>query len=101
MTETTEADYAAAVVRVLRAHFPALDAETSHLAVDAITRQAASPQPGFEFIVDDPISARWRLKSKPGRDQGRVRLRFYRTNRRPADDDLEDAVNAALEALEA
>ena len=50
--------------------------------------------------MDDSYSAWWRLKAKPGRDRAHVRLRCYRVNRRQSDNDLEDAVNEALEALE-
>lgn len=94
-------DYANAVVRVLRSHFPDVaDPVTSEIITKAVTANAANPRASFECIVGDPIWAHWRLKAKPGRDQGRVRLRNCRWDRRPADDDLEDAVNAALEALE-
>ena len=98
---TTEGTYAAAVVGVLREHFPDLtDPDVAEILTHSIIQQTRDPQPGFEFIVDDPYSARWRLKAKPGRDLGRVRLRCHRVNRRQSDDDLQDAVNTALEALE-
>ena len=100
MTETT--GYAASVVQVLREHFPDLtDPDVAEITYHAISQQMRDPQASFEFIVDDPFSAKWRLKAKPGRDHGRVRLRCYRYNRRQSDNDLEDAVNDALRALEA
>ena len=99
MTETPS--YATSVVRVLRKHFLDLDTETSHLAVDAITRQAGDPQPGFEFIVDDPRSARWRLKPD-SRDRRRVRLAYYPVlpPGSHAGNAREPIVNDALRALE-
>jgi len=99
MTETP--NYARSVVEVLREHFPDLaDPDVADVTYHAISQQLRDPQPGFEFIVDDPISAKWRLKAKPGRDRCHVRLRCYRYNRRQSDNDLEDAVNDALQALE-
>jgi len=68
--------YAVSVVQVLRKHFPDLDTQTSHLAVDAITRQMRNPQDSFEFIVDDPGSARFRLKAR-SEDRRRVRLAYF------------------------
>jgi hypothetical protein len=97
MTET----YATRVVRVLREHFPDLaDPDIAEVAAHSIEEQECRPRASFEFIVDDPFSANWRLKAKPGRDSRHVRLRCYRVNRRQSDDDLEDAVNGALQALE-
>lgn len=101
MTEMNTEGYATSVVRVLRHHFPDLDTETSHLAVDAIIRQASDPQPGFEFIVDDPRSARWRLKAR-SEDRRRVRIAYYPVSLpgSPAGNALERTVNDALRALE-
>jgi hypothetical protein len=97
MTET----YAASVVRVLREHFPDLaDPDVAEVTYHAINQQMRDPRDSFEFIVDDPFSAKWRLKAKPGRDRRHIRLRCYRYNRRQSDNDLEDAVNDALAALE-
>jgi len=98
MTETPS--YATSVVRVLRKHFLDLGTETSHLAVDAITRQANDPQPGFEFIVDDPWLARWRLKPD-GRDRHRVRLAYFPVMPPGSDanNELERTVNEALSRI--
>ena len=74
MTETLS--YATSVVHVLRERFPDLDTETSHLAVDAINHQLREPRDSFEFIVDDPRSARWRLKPDSN-DRRRVRLAYF------------------------
>ena len=102
MPDINPGDYAASVVEVLRAHFPDLnDSDVAEVTYNAINQQLRDPQDSFEFIVDDPFSAKWRLKAKAGRDCGRVRLRCYRYSRRQSDNDLEDAVNEALQALEA
>ena len=102
MADIKPGDYAASVVEVLRAHFPDLaDPDVAEVTYHAINQQMRNPRDSFEFIVDDPFSAKWRLKAKSGRDRGRVRLRCYRYNRRQSDNDLEDTVNDALQALEA
>ncbi len=99
MTETP--NYAKSVVQVLREHFPDLaDPDVAEVTYHAIDEQLRNPRDSFEFIVDDPFSAKWRLTAKPGRDRRHVRLRCYRYNRRQSDGDLEDAVNDALQALE-
>ena len=93
--------YAKSVIEVLRKHFPDLaDEGVAEVTYHAINQQMRDPRDSFEFIVDDPFSAKWRLKAKPGRDRRYVRLRCYRYNRRQSDNDLEDAVNDALRALE-
>ena len=102
MADIKPGDYATSVVEVLRAHFPDLnDSDVAEVTYNAINQQLRDPQDSFEFIVDDPFSAKWRLKAKPGRDRRHVRLRCYRYNRRQSDNDLEDTVNDALRALEA
>lgn len=94
MTKTE--DYAASVVKVLREHFPDLaDPTTAEVVTDLVERQVRNPRAGFEVIVDDPISARWRLKPDP-RDCNRVRLGCYRLHPREADAELERTVNKAL-----
>ena len=94
MTATDKtADYAASVVEVLRKHFPASPTRmTPRSPTTPINQQMRDPQDSFEFIVDDPFSAKWRLKAKPGGTATDVRLRCYRYNRRQSDNDLEDAV---------
>jgi hypothetical protein len=94
------ADYAAAVVELLRPHFPDLaDPVVAGLAEDAIRRHREAPQDPFEFIVDNPVSAKWRLKAY-GRDRRRVLLACYRVHPSEADAALSWAVNEALQALE-
>ncbi len=97
----TGADYAAAVVRVLREHFEDLNhPAVAVAAADAIDRQTRDPQASFEFIVDDPRRACWRLKPD-SRDRRRVRLAYFPVippgseSRR----ELERTVNEALEGL--
>lgn len=93
--------YAASVVGVLREHFRDLaDPMTAIVVTDLVERQARDPQPGFEVIVDDPISAKWRLKPDP-RDRRRVRLACYRVRPGSIAEELERTVNDALRALEA
>lgn len=95
-------EYAAAVVRVLSEHFPDLaDPDTVRTLTQWIDRQGRDPQAGTEFIVDDPWSARWRLKPD-SRDRRRVRLGYFPViPRATAGDDLERTVNEALDALQA
>lgn len=98
MTSSGPAAYAASVVEVLRELLPDFDPEAADIAAQAVERNARAPQNRFEFIVDDPFKANWRLRT---RSTGGVRLACYRIRRRPADDDLERTVNEALRALEA
>jgi hypothetical protein len=84
---------------VLREHFPALSAETSHLAFDAIEHHARNPQDPFEVIVDDPRAAKWRLCAD-NRDRRRVLLFIHRASPSDADAELSRTVNDALRALE-
>ena len=99
MTEAPS--YATSVVRVLREHFPDLaDPTTAEVITDLIERQARDPQPGFEVIVDDPASAKWRLHVD-NRDRRRVLLYIHRTRPSDADAELSRTVNDALRALEA
>jgi hypothetical protein len=102
----TEAAYAAAVVGVLREHFPnAADLDTWAQDLKSwIVRQqrpGLAPFAGAEFIVDDPWSARWRLR--PCREDHR-RVRLYYCPVTPpgsaANAELERTVNDALKALE-
>jgi hypothetical protein len=110
-TDTTErgltmpdltTDYATDVVRVLAGHFPGLaDATTRDILTRAVVAHQRNPQAPFEVIVDDPRSARWRLKAS-SRDRTRVRLAYYPVSPpgSAAGNVLEQIVNAALEALE-
>ena len=96
--------YATAVVRVLREHVP--NCLTDPVAVAQVARaveqQACSPQDSFECIVDDPGSARWRLRGA-SENRSRVRLHYCPVVRPGADrwHELECTVNDTLRALEA
>jgi hypothetical protein len=95
--------YATSVVEVLCEHFPDLtDPDVARTAKDAIARQTLNPRDSFEFIVNDPWSARWRLKAD-SRDRRRVRLVYYPVSPpgSVAGNALEVIVNDALRALEA
>ncbi len=97
---SSDEGYAAAVVRVLREHFPDFaDPAVASVITEAIERQARDPQPGFEVIVDDPISAKWRLHAD-NRDRRRVLLYIHRARHSDADAGLSRTVNDALRALE-
>jgi hypothetical protein len=103
MTETKPGSYAAQVVQVLREHFPDLtDPRTAEIVARAIERNARDPQASFEVIVDDPGSARFRLKAR-SEDRRRVRLAYYPVSPpgSVAGNALEVIVNDALRALEA
>jgi len=96
-------DYAAQVVKVLREHFPDLaDPAAAASAYNAISQQMDDPRDAFEFIVDDPFSARWRLKARSD-DRRRVRLAYFPVlpPGSAANDKFERTVNDALRALEA
>jgi hypothetical protein len=97
---TGPAAYASAVVGVLRDLLPDFDAEAAGITADSVGHQAARPQARYEFIVDDPRRACWRLMASKSR--GRVRLAYYPVTPpgSEAGKELERAVNAALRALE-
>jgi hypothetical protein len=97
---TDTKNYAAAVVKVLREHFPDLnDPVVAAFVTDLIERHVRDPQAPFEVIVDDPISAKWRLHAD-NRDRRRVLLYIHRAHPSDADADLSRTVNDALRALE-
>jgi|SRR5581483_9967186 len=98
-TSDPAAAYAASVVEVLREFLPDFDPEAADITAQAVERNARAPQDRFEFIVDNPLKANWRLRTRSV-DRRRVRLACYRIRRRPADEDLERTVNEALRALE-
>src|SRR5581483_9982880 len=98
-TSDPAAAYAASVVEVLRELLPDFDPEAADIAAQAVERNARVPQGRFEFIVDNPLKANWRLRSRRA-DRSRVRLACYRIRRRLADDEVERTVNEALRALE-
>jgi hypothetical protein len=92
--------YAQAVVDVLAADFVDLTADPA--VAQALRRvlaaHSADPQQPFEWIVDEPIVANWRLKNDP-RASGRVRLTCHKLYPSTADQELEDKVNARLTEL--
>ena len=92
--------YAASVVEVLREH-NLIDPAFMQMTEDIISYQLRDPQDSFEFIVDDPWSARWRLKASSD-DRRRVRLAYYPVvpPGSVAGNALECVVNEALRALE-
>ena len=96
--------YAASVVQVLRDHIPGV--LTDPIAVAIVTRaveqQVHDRRDSFECIVDDPGSARWRLKARSG-DRSRVRLAYCPVSPpgSVAGNALEAIVNDALRELEA
>jgi len=99
MTETP--GYAASVVQVLREHFPDLtDPATAEVITNLIKHHVRYPQAPFEVIVDDPVSAKWRLHAD-NRDRRRVLLYIHRTRHSEADAELSRTVNDALRALKA
>jgi hypothetical protein len=99
MTETRS--YAASVVEVLREHFPGLaDPATAEVITDLIEHHVRYPLAPFEVIVDDPISAKWRLHAD-NRDRRRVLLYIHRARHSDAEAELSRTVNNALRALEA
>jgi hypothetical protein len=100
---TSTETYATAVVRVLRDHFPDLaDPVVAAVVTHAVERQAREASQVFEVIVDDPRSARWRLKARSD-DRTRVRLAYCPVILPGSDagNELERTVNDALRALEA
>ena len=95
--------YAAAVIEVLRPHFP----EAMSADADVLTWWIGHQGSGFattsaEFIVDDVASARWRLRPDPA-DRRRVRLCYYPVlpPGSEADRELERTVNEALSLIAA
>lgn len=101
--EITPEGYAISVVRVLSRYFSDLhDPATARLVTDTIEHQARHPEASFEIIVDDPGSARFRLKSASW-DRRRVRLAYFPVlpPGSVAGNTLESTVNNALRALEA
>lgn len=91
--------YAASVIKILREHFPDVrDPVVEEILTGAIEQQEHDARSSFEFIVDDPFFAKWRLKAD-SEDRRRVRLTCYRMHPRPEDSELCTAVNAALSAI--
>jgi hypothetical protein len=100
---TATETYAAAVVAVLREHVPNVltDPVAEAVVTRAVEQQARDRRDSFECIVDDPGSARWRLKGAAG-DRSRVRLHYCPVVQPGAArwHELERTVNDALRALE-
>lgn len=97
---TDAEDYAASVVRVLREHLPDFDPEAADITADSVEHQVTHPQDRYEFIVDDPRRACWRLRAS--RNHGRVRLAYHPVSPpgSEARREVERTVNDALRALE-
>lgn len=88
--------YAAAVAEVLAPEFPRLDdADTNAAIRAAIIHHAERPHPAFEYIIDAPVLANWRLRADPSHP-GRVRLACYRPHPTEADLQRESRVNQQL-----
>jgi hypothetical protein len=98
---TAAEDYAASVVQVLRDHLPDFDPEAADITADSVEHQVTHPQDRYEFIVDDPRRACWRLRAS--RNHGRVRLAYYPVTPPGPESrrEIERTVNDALRALEA
>ena len=93
--------YAGQVIRVLREYLPdSMDPVTAEIIGNAIRSQSANPQASFECIIDDPMSARWRLRADPA-DRRRVRLAYCPVHLpgSAAADRLERTVNNMLSLL--
>jgi hypothetical protein len=92
--------YAAAVLGVLLAQFPAelADPHVQDVVRRHVARQWRDPQATFEVIIDNPVAARWRLKPNhvlPSPGQGFVRLAHYGADT-IARQRIVSAVNTAL-----
>jgi 5,10-methenyltetrahydromethanopterin hydrogenase len=92
--------YALAVIGVLAKDFgdEIRDDVTSSVIANAIERQMRNPSDMFEVIVDDPISANWRLKADR-EDPKRVRLAHCPLNPERIDGKRERRINEALRAI--
>ena len=100
--------YADGVVEVLHVEFSDLDDPmVADVVRTAILHQLAAPAPGFEVILDSPISANWRLKAGPPPTTFRLacyaptpfRLACYAYLPTPAHTERAARVSAALGAL--
>lgn len=101
ITRTPEAarQYADAVIETLAGDFPDLrDPVIADIVRGHIYRHASDPGGFLEVIVDDPISARWRLTGYRN-EPGRVRLACWRQNLTEDDTEREQRLNAALRAI--
>lgn len=92
--------YADAVIAALTftTRFPDLsDPTVADVVRQAIMRHAATPYAAFEVIIDDPISANWRLKAHA--TPGQVRLACYRMKPGVDERAMESRVNRDLDRL--
>jgi hypothetical protein len=95
------ADYPDAVVAILAESFSRLaEPCTAQAAADAIRRHLRRPDEAFEFVMDDPDEANWRIHIDR-RDPGRVRVSCFRYMLTAFDRYQEERLNAALAALPA
>jgi hypothetical protein len=90
--------YAVAVWDTLSQEFPALRQDMLAGLVHKMVYNNALTLCGIELIVDDPISANWRL-TPAAHDRRRVRIGCWRVSPSPEDAERERRLNAALDAL--
>lgn len=91
--------YPDAVVATLAAEFTTLtDPADANRVSDAIARHIQNPQPTFEYILDDVVSATWRLRACHD-VPGRVRLACFRVPTTPGDRDREQRINQLLDQV--
>jgi hypothetical protein len=91
--------YASAVIAVLCDDFPDLRDPVTAEIVRKHIWLAHTGVRSLEVIMDDPISANWRLVRAP-HDRRRVHLACWKLNRTEADSERWARLNAALDALE-
>jgi hypothetical protein len=99
-TFTPEAvrQYADAVIETLASDFPDLrDPVVADIVREHIYTHAATGR-GLEVIVDNPVSARWRLVDNHA-DPGRVTIGCWRVKPSPGDREREQRLQAALRAI--
>lgn len=91
--------YANAVLRALVGDFPQLRDFTVANVVrrNLYAHHHTNRGRGLEIIVDNPISANWRLIAAP--KPGRVQLACWRTNLTGADQERLDRLNEALSQI--
>ncbi|MGP4027338.1 hypothetical protein [Actinomadura sp. 3N407] len=98
--KTPPSQYADTVVEILSGEFADLAADPAVARVlhRKIAEYVAGPAAGFEWIVDWPSVANWRLKPDQERP-GRLRLACYKQTPSDTDRALEEKVNARLATL--
>jgi hypothetical protein len=93
---------AAEVVALLAAEF-GFDDLTAAIVTDTLTSMDGAVPGHLELIVDDPRSARWRLKADHTRPPWGLRLGYHGTGSAdtdpPAAQERQERLNAALSAI--